>query len=114
MPFVVTDACIRCLYTNCVEVCPVDCFFCGEVMLVISPDKCIDCGACAPQCPVSAIVPDTDPLADKWLPINAEFSATWPSITHKREHPPDADAYRDQPSKFERYFSSAPDAQEKF
>jgi len=107
MPFVITDACIRCRYTDCVEVCPVDCFFGGEVMLVISPDKCIDCGACASQCPVSAIVPDTDPLADQWLPLNAEFSSKWPSIAFKSRPPDDADCHRDEPMKFEKYFSPA-------
>ena len=60
MTYVVTEACIRCKYMDCVEVCPVDCFYEGENMLVIHPDECIDCGVCEPECPVEAILPDTE------------------------------------------------------
>ena len=70
MTYVVTEACIRCKYLDCVEVCPVDCFYEGENMLVIHPDECIDCGVCEPECPVEAIVPDSDPQAEKWVELN--------------------------------------------
>ena len=66
MTYVVTETCIRCKYMDCVEVCPVDCFYVGENMLVIHPDECIDCGVCEPECPVEAIVPDSDDRAAAW------------------------------------------------
>jgi len=75
MPYVVTEACIRCKYMDCVEVCPVDCFYEGENMLVISPDECIDCGVCEPECPAEAIISDTDPEAQKWLDMYEERAA---------------------------------------
>ena len=68
-----------------VEVCPVDCFYEGENMLVIHPEECIDCGVCEPECPVEAIKPDTEPGAEKWLKLNADYAKTWPNITLKRE-----------------------------
>jgi ferredoxin len=61
MTYVVNESCIKCKYMDCVEVCPVDCFYEGENMLVIHPDECIDCGVCEPECPVEAIKPDTEP-----------------------------------------------------
>lgn len=75
MTFVVTDNCIRCKFMDCVEVCPVDCFHEGENMLAIHPDECIDCGVCEPECPASAIYPDSAPGLDGWLELNAEYSA---------------------------------------
>ena len=75
MTFVVTDNCIKCKYMDCVEVCPVDCFYEGENMLVIHPDECIDCGVCEPECPAEAIFPDTVPGLDSWLTLNAEYAA---------------------------------------
>ena len=69
MTYIVTEACIKCKYMDCIEVCPVDCFYEGENMLVIHPDECIDCGVCEPECPPEAIVPDTDPQADTWLEL---------------------------------------------
>ena len=76
MTYIVTDACIKCKYMDCVEVCPVDCFYEGENMLVIHPEECIDCGVCEPECPVEAIVPDTEDEPDgKWLKINATQNA---------------------------------------
>ena len=74
MTYVVLDICINCKYTDCVEVCPVDCFYEGENMLVIHPDECIDCGVCEPECPIEAIVPDSDDRADKFLEMNRDFS----------------------------------------
>lgn len=108
MPYIVTDACIRCKYTDCVEVCPVDCFYEGENMLVIHPDECIDCGVCEPECPVEAIVPDSDSKAAKFAELNRSFSENWPNIVRKKPAPPDADDWRDIPDKLEKYFSSAP------
>ena len=60
MTYIVTDACVKCKFMDCVEVCPVDCFYEGENFLVIAPDECIDCGVCEPECPIDAIVPDTE------------------------------------------------------
>lgn len=85
MTYVVTDSCINCKFTDCVEVCPVDCFYEGENFLVIHPDECIDCGVCEPECPVDAIRPDTDPNLDQWLAINAKFAEIWPNIAEKKE-----------------------------
>jgi ferredoxin len=90
MTYVVTDNCIRCKYMDCVEVCPVDCFYEGENMLVIHPDECIDCGVCEPECPAEAIKPDTEPGLEKWLEVNTEYADKWPNITVKREAPGDA------------------------
>jgi ferredoxin len=89
---------------DCVEVCPVDCFYEGENMLVIHPDECIDCGVCEPECPVEAIKPDTVGGLEKWLSLNAEFSKIWPNITVKRDPPPDAEEWDGVPDK-EKFFS---------
>ena len=69
LTYIVNESCIKCKYMDCVEVCPVDCFYEGENMLVIHPDECIDCGVCEPECPVDAIKPDTEPGLEKWLDI---------------------------------------------
>jgi len=108
MTYVVTEDCIKCKYMDCIEVCPVDCFYEGENMLVIHPDECIDCGVCEPECPPKAIIPDSDPKAEKWLKMNADFSVKWPNITRKGTPPPDADAHKDEPGKFEKYFTAEP------
>jgi ferredoxin len=89
MTYVVVENCIKCKYMDCVEVCPVDCFYEGENMLVIHPDECIDCGVCEPECPAEAIKPDTEPGLEKWLELNAEYAKSWPNITIKREGPAD-------------------------
>src|SRR5690606_5912744 len=73
MAYVVTEACLKCKYMDCVEVCPVDCFYEGADMLVIHPDECIDCGVCEPECPAEAIIPDSDPAAARWLGLNARY-----------------------------------------
>lgn len=99
MPYVVTDKCIRCKYMDCVEVCPVDCFYEGKNMLVINPDECIDCGVCEPECPAKAIVSDGDPAADKWTEKNRHYATQWPNITHKKEPPADADQWKDRDDK---------------
>jgi len=90
LTFIVTDNCIKCKYMDCVEVCPVDCFYEGENMLVIHPDECIDCGVCEPECPAEAIFPDTKPGLESWLKLNADYALVWPNITIKREPPADA------------------------
>jgi len=109
MTFVVTDVCILCKYTDCVEVCPVDCFYEGENMLVINPDECIDCGVCEPECPIEAILPDTDPKAEEWLELNREFSTgPWPNLTKKKPALADADNHKDTPNKYPDKFSALP------
>ena len=108
MTYIVNEKCIKCKYTDCVEVCPVDCFYEGENMLVIHPDECIDCGVCEPECPPEAILPDTEPAAEKWLALNAEYADIWPNITRKTEPMPDADKLQDEPGKYEKYFSAKP------
>ena len=108
MTYVVTDACIKCKYTDCVEVCPVDCFYEGENMLVIHPDECIDCGVCEPECPAEAILPDTEPESEKWLELNTKYSAEWPNITQKLDPMPDADKFAEETDKLEKHFSEKP------
>jgi len=108
MTYVVTESCIRCKFQDCVEVCPVDCFYEGENMLVIHPDECIDCGVCEPECPVEAIVPDTAGNVTNWLEINRKFAETWPNITRKGEVPGDADEHREETGKLDKYFSDKP------
>ena len=108
MTYIVTDACIKCKYTDCVEVCPVDCFYEGENMLVISPDECIDCGVCEPECPAEAIKPDTEDGLEKWLEVNTKFADIWPNITLKKDAPADADDFLKQTDKFDMFFSEAP------
>ena len=99
MTYVVTENCIKCKYMDCVEVCPVDCFYEGENMLVINPDECIDCGVCEPECPAEAIVPDTEDGLDEWLEINQKYAESWPNLTTKKESPSDADEWKDKPDK---------------
>jgi ferredoxin len=103
MTFVVTEACIKCKYTDCVEVCPVDCFHEGPNMLVIDPEECIDCTLCEPECPVGAIVSEDD-LAENeihFLDLNKELSAKWPVITQAKPAPEDADNWKDVDNKLE-------------
>lgn len=95
MTYVVTESCIRCKYTDCVDVCPVDCFREGPNMLVIDADECIDCGLCVPECPVQAIYPEEDvPLHQRgFIALNIELAAQWLAITEGKAPPPDADAW---------------------
>ena len=97
MTHIVTESCIKCKYTDCVDVCPVDCFHEGPNMLVIDPDECIDCAVCIPECPVNAIYAEEDVPEDQkeWLALNAELAKAWPSITDTKEPPPDADEFKD-------------------
>ncbi|MHC5305907.1 ferredoxin FdxA [Bartonella sp. LJL80] len=108
MTYVVTDNCIRCKYTDCVEVCPVDCFYEGENMLVIHPDECIDCGVCEPECPAEAIKPDTEPGLDKWLELNMEYASKWPNLTIKKDQLPEATEMDGVTGKLEKFFSDKP------
>jgi ferredoxin len=103
MTFVITEKCINCKYGDCVEVCPVDCFYEGPNFLAINPDECIDCALCEPECPVQAIFSE-DELPDKYKPflaLNAELSAKWPNITIKKEPPEDADDWKDVENKLQ-------------
>jgi len=109
LTYLVVDACIKCKYTDCVEVCPVDCFYEGENFLVIDPEECIDCGVCEPECPAEAIVPDTEDTSDgKWLKINSEYAAKWPNITVRKDPAPDADDWSQVKNKFDEHFSTKP------
>ena len=103
MTYVVNEACIKCKYTDCVEVCPVDCFYEGENMLVIHPDECIDCGVCEPECPAEAITPDSEPDAEKWVEHNRSFAEKWPNITRKKDALADADEWKGKPSKMDEF-----------
>ena len=107
MTYIVNDQCIKCKYQDCVEVCPVDCFYVGENMLVIHPDECIDCGVCEPECPAEAILPDTDPAATDWVEFNRKWSEAWPNITQMGTPPADADQWKGVEGKM-KYFSEAP------
>jgi ferredoxin len=96
MPYVVAEPCIKCKYTDCVEVCPVDCFREGPNFLVIDPEECIDCGACVPECPTEAIFLDED-LPSEWseyIELNARLAAKWPEITEQREALPEAEKFK--------------------
>ena len=99
MTYLVTENCIKCKYMDCIEVCPVDCFYVGENMLVIHPDECIDCGVCEPECPAEAILPDTEDNLDEWLDINKQYAGSWPNITAKGDSPDDAEEWKDKPGK---------------
>ncbi len=101
MTHVVLDSCIRCKYTDCVDVCPVDCFREGPNFLVIDPDECIDCAVCIPECPVNAILPEEDVPTEQlnFIPLNAELAKSWPSITKRKAPLPDADDWKDRKGK---------------
>jgi ferredoxin len=103
MTFVVTESCIKCKYTDCVDVCPVDCFHEGPNFLVIDPDECIDCTLCEPECPVEAIYAE-DELPEgqeKFIALNAELTPLWPVITDVKPAPEDADSWADKEDKLE-------------
>jgi len=101
MTYVVVDSCIKCKYTDCVDVCPVDCFREGPNMLVIDPDECIDCTLCVAECPVEAIFAEDDVPEDQrdYTELNAELAKIWPSITERKDPPVDADDWKDKPNK---------------
>ncbi len=103
MTFVVTESCIKCKLTDCVEVCPVDCFHEGPNMLVIDPEECIDCTLCVPECPVEAIYSE-DELPEehnKFLALNAELSESWPVIAEMKDAPADEAEWREVKDKFQ-------------
>ena len=92
MTFIVGENCIKCKHTDCVEVCPVDCFYEGPNFLVIHPDECIDCELCVPECPAEAIFAEEDLPEDQehFIELNAELAEIWPKITEQIDPPPDA------------------------
>ena len=108
MAYVVGEPCVNCKYGDCVDACPVDCFYQDDRMLYINPAECIDCDACKPECPVEAILPDTEDDTEKWVEINREYSEKWPNITQKGEPPADGEEYKDTPDKFDKFFSAEP------
>jgi ferredoxin len=101
MTFVITEQCIRCKYTDCVEVCPVDCFYEGPNFLAINPDECIDCALCEPECPVNAIYAEDDlpPQYEPFLQMNKELAEKWSNITRRKDAPADADQWANVPDK---------------
>lgn len=104
MTHLVTENCINCKHTDCVQVCPVDCFYEGENFLSINPDECIDCGVCIPECPVDAIVPDEDLDEEKrifWLEVNTRTSQKWPNIARKKDPLPDHEEWNGKPGKID-------------
>ncbi|HEY9148693.1 MAG TPA: ferredoxin FdxA [Gammaproteobacteria bacterium] len=103
MTFVVLENCIRCKYTDCVDVCPVDCFHEGPNFLVIDPEECIDCALCEPECPAEAILPEDDlaPEQQQYLALNAELAKQWPVISEKKDPLPDADEWNGVADKFD-------------
>lgn len=103
MTFVVGDNCIRCKHTDCVEVCPVDCFYEGPNMLVIHPDECIDCALCEPECPVNAIFAEDEVPDDQtaFTQLNDELSRVWPNITEMKPAPDDAAEWDGVPNKLQ-------------
>jgi len=103
MTYVVTENCIKCKYTDCVEVCPVDCFHEGPNFLVIDPEECIDCTLCVPECPINAIYAEDD-LPDElrqYIQLNAELCQDWPVITEKKPAPADAAEWENKPDKLQ-------------
>jgi ferredoxin len=103
MTFLVTENCIKCKHTDCVEVCPVDCFYEGPNFLAINPDECIDCGVCVPECPINAIIEDTNLDHDIpfWVDTNKRLSTKWPNITKKKSALPDAEEWNGKPNKID-------------
>jgi ferredoxin len=113
MAFVVTEPCIKCKYTDCVDVCPVACFHEGETMLVIDPDECIDCGVCVDECPVTAIYSE-DEVPDKWkeyIELNANYAKDWPSIEEGKDPLPSAEEFKEVESKRSHFSPNGPAAE---
>lgn len=103
MTFLVTENCIKCKHTDCVEVCPVDCFYEGPNFLAIDPDQCIDCAVCVPECPVNAIVSDSNVDIDvvMWTNLNKRLSKKWPNITKKKDPLPNHAEWNGKPNKLD-------------
>ena len=116
MTWVITRLCQECVDQSCVEVCPVDCIYeykgtdaaTFPNQLYIDPEECINCGVCEPECPLEAILPDTDEGAESWVELNREYSEKWPNITLKGEVPADEAEYRGAADKYEKHFSPNP------
>jgi ferredoxin len=109
MTYIINDNCIKCKYMDCVEVCPVDCFYEGENMLVINPVECIDCGVCEPECPADAILADTAQGAAEWVEFNQKYSDIWPNVTQARpgDVPKDAEEWNGVDGKI-KFFVESP------
>ena len=103
MTYVVTEECIKCKFMDCVDVCPVDCFYEGENMLVIHPEECIDCGVCEPECPVEAIYSEDEVPEDQiaYIELNAELCMEWPNIVEQKEPLPDSEEWKSVKGKFD-------------
>lgn len=103
MTYVVTENCIKCKLTDCVEICPVDCFHEGPNMLVINPDECIDCSLCVDECPINAIYEESDLPEDQlaFLELNAKLSEDWPIITEQQDPLPDHEEWDGKPGKLQ-------------
>ncbi|MEO0436212.1 MAG: ferredoxin FdxA [Pseudomonadota bacterium] len=103
MAFVVGEDCINCKHTDCVEVCPVDCFYEGPNTLVINPDECIDCALCEPECPIDAIYSEDELPEDQIIfrELNAELSQVWPNITEMKDAMPEHEEWKGKPNKVE-------------
>ncbi len=109
MAFVVCEPCIKCKYTDCVDVCPVACFHEGETMVAIDPDECIDCGVCVDECPVSAIYPG-DEVPEKWadfIGLNARYAKEWPVLEEGHDPLPTAEEFKQVAEKREHFSSNS-------
>lgn len=102
MTYIVNDLCVKCKHTTCVEVCPVDCFYEGDLMLVINPDECIDCGVCVSECPIGAIEEESEENII-WAERGKELSKIWPNITKIKPALLEAEEFKDKIGKFEHY-----------
>ena len=110
MTYVVAEPCINCKYTDCVAVCPVNCFYEGKNFLVIHPDECIDCGACEPECPTTAIFEESE-LPEKWnewTALNAEYAEVWPNIDEQKDAMQGADEWKEVEVKREHFSADPP------
>jgi ferredoxin len=108
MTYVVTEACIKCKFQDCLQSCPATCFYEGQNMLVIKPEECIDCGACEPECPAGAIMRDTAPGAEKWVEFNRRYAALWPNIRNPGVVPEDAEDWLEIKDKLQNEFDPDP------
>ena len=109
MTYVVAEPCVKCKFTDCVDVCPVDCFVEGENFLAINPDECIDCGACVPECPAEAIFEETE-VPEKWeeyVELNVKFTAIWPEISEQKDPLDSAEDWKDVAEKREHLSEAA-------
>ncbi len=103
MAYVVTENCIRCKFTDCVDVCPVDCFREGPNFLAIDPDECIDCSLCVAECPAEAIFAEDDVPTNQqhMIALNAELAKNWPMISERKDAPADAEQWNGKPNKLD-------------